>query len=169
MLGLKDSARRRKRKPFLFVHCRLREIERVIPLLDIDQTRRLLPELALTIWGQLTQRGAPILDDELPDRIQAWFEARCAAIFTRDDIDIAADEAMHRDDRLMNADALAELLDLKYADRQRLGIFTIGAVDKTKRQWTALKKKRKREQDRARKDGKRRDQSKTNHSERVAN
>jgi hypothetical protein len=81
MSGISDSPRRRKqKKPFSFVHCRLREIERAFPLLDVDQMRRLLPEIAYTIWVKLTHRGGPIMDDELPNRIQAWFEARCAAI-----------------------------------------------------------------------------------------
>jgi hypothetical protein len=165
-----DSPRRRnKRRPFFsFAHARLREIERVIPLLDVPQTRALLPEVAYTIWVKLTHRGRPILDDELPDRIQAWFEARCAEIFTRDEIEAAADDAKRRDNRLANADNLAELLDLQYADRQRLAIYTIGAVDKTKRQREILKKERKREHDRAMKEAERRAQGSTSREQYLA-
>jgi hypothetical protein len=108
------------------------------------------------------------VDDELPNRIQAWFEARCAAIFTRDEIDIAADEAKRRDDRLVHADRMAELMALEYDDRQRLGIFTIGAIDKTKRQRANLKAKRKREQARASKEAKRRERGKPNRKEYLA-
>jgi hypothetical protein len=138
---------KRKRKPFSFVHCRLREIERVIPLLDVDQIRRLLPEIAYTVWVRLTQSGRPFVDDQLPLGIRAWFARVGADIFDADELFAAADEAKRRDDRLASADRMAELTGLEYEDRQRLGIFTIGAVDKTKRQRANLKRKRKREKD----------------------
>jgi hypothetical protein len=157
MLGLSDSPRRRnKRRPFSFAHARLREIERVVPLLDVPQTRALLPEVAYTIWVKLTHRGGPIMDDELADRLQQWFEATCAAIFTRDEIEEAAEDAKRRDTRLANADNLAEVMDLQYEDRQRLQIFTIGAVDMSKRQRQAAYKQRKRERQRLTDEAKRR-------------
>ena len=97
------------------------------------------------------------MDDQLPLGIRAWFARMGADIFDADEIDTAADEAKRRDDRLANADRMAELTGLEYEDRQRLGIFTIGAVDKTKRQRANLKRKRKLEQDRAKKEAKRRE------------
>jgi len=165
MAGYQIPRARGKRRAFSFAHCRLREIGRVIPLLDIDRTRLLLPEVAYTLWVKLTHRGRPILDDELPLGIRAWFARLGADIFDQDEIDTAADDAMRRDDRLANADQLAEIMGLEYADRQRLGIFTIGAIDKTKRQRAIERKERKREHDRARKEAKRRERGKDRRAE----
>jgi hypothetical protein len=145
----------------------LREIERAISLLDIDQTRKLLPEIAYTIWVRLTQSGRPFMDDELPLGIRAWFARVGADIFDADEIINAAEKAKQRpdSDRLAKADRMAELLDLKYDDRQRLGIFTIGAIDKTKRQRANLKKKRNRENVRKRAEVKRREQNRPSRAE----
>jgi hypothetical protein len=153
------TRRKRKRKPFSFAHCRLKEIGRVVPLLDIEQTRKLLSEIAYTVWVKLTQSGRPFMDDELPLGIRAWFARVGADVFDADEIESAAEIAKRRpdSDRLADAYRMAELLDLKYEDRQQLKIFTIGAVDKTKRQRANARKRRKREQDRARKDAKRRE------------
>src|SRR5262249_34991638 len=62
-----------------------------------------------------------------------------------------------RDDRLASADKLAKIMGLEYADRQRLGIFTIGAIDKTKRQRAIERLERKREYARMRAEAKRRE------------
>lgn len=97
------------------------------------------------------------MDDALPLGIRAWFARMGADIFTDDEIDIAADDAKQRDDRLANADALAEMIDLQYEDRKRLGIFTIGAVDMTKRQRANARKQRKLEHDRIKRKAKRRE------------
>lgn len=43
-------ARRRNRRSFSFPNCRLREIERAMPLLDLKQISDLLPEVACTLW-----------------------------------------------------------------------------------------------------------------------
>jgi hypothetical protein len=138
-----------KRKSFSFPTCRLREIERVIPTLDLDQITELLPEVAATLWTILSQRGRPVLDDELPTRIREWLHRVGAPIFDNLEIHIAAELAKRRD-RLARADDLAEILDLKYADRQRLAVCTIGAVDVSKRERAAARKQRKRERDRIR-------------------
>ena len=161
---------KRKRRPFSFVHCRLREIERAIPLLDVDQIRRLLPEVAYTHWVRLTHSGRPFVDDTLPLGIRAWFARIGADVFDADEIETAADIAKHRpdSDRLASADQVAELLDLEYEDRQRLKFFTIGAVDMTKRQRANARKQRKREQDRMKKEARRRERGAPNREQYLA-
>lgn len=72
-----------------------------------------------------------------------------APIFTKDEIDSAARQAKRRN-RLVRADKLAEIVGLEDADRQRLGIFTIGAIDKTRRERALARKQRKRFKDRVR-------------------
>jgi hypothetical protein len=113
--------------------------------------RALLPEVTYTILVKLTQRGRPIMDDELANRVQRWFEAQCAAIFTRDEIDIAAEQAKRRDTRLASADKMARMTGLTWEDRQHFGIRTIAAADKTECERTVLSKERKRDRDREQK------------------
>jgi hypothetical protein len=104
------------------------------------------------------------VDDALPLGIRAWFAKIGADVFDADEIETAADIAKHRpdSDRLASADQMAEMLDLEYEDRQRLAIFTIGAVDMTKRQRANARKQRKREQDRAKKEARRRERGAPN-------
>jgi hypothetical protein len=159
-----NRMRKRQRKTFSFANLRLREIERIVPTLDCDQMHDLLPEVACALWVILTQRGRPLLDGELPMRIGEWCVRAGMPKFTKDEVGLAAKLAMRRN-RLAQADKLATVLDLHDADRHRLAITTIGAVDKTKRQRLAAYKQRKRVKDLMRKAVKRRAAIKPSRSE----
>jgi hypothetical protein len=133
--------RRKRRQRFSLASRRLREIERTMPLLDFVAMQQLLPVVARTYRVILAERLKPPTSDELAERIKGWWAPR-APIFTDQEIAAAAYEACKDMPKLDRADTLARLIGLEYADRQRLRIFTIGAIDKTKRQRAALKKAR---------------------------
>jgi hypothetical protein len=84
--------------------------------------------------------------------------------FTSDEIAEAIEQAEQRKG-LAPADHLAAILGLEYADRQRLAICTIGAVDMTKAKRTIERKERKREKDRIRKAIRRRNRNALSRSE----
>jgi hypothetical protein len=160
-----DSKRRRKRKAFSFLACRLREIERTIPTRDLDQIRAVLPEVAATYRQIIARRWSRVAEGELQDRMQQWcIRMRISRIFTDDEIAEAIDQAEQRN-HLATNDKLAAILGLEYADRQRLAIGTIGAIDKSKRERTIARKERKREKDRIRKAIRRRNANKPSRSE----
>jgi hypothetical protein len=141
---------KRKHKPFSFPSCRLREIERTIPTRDLDQIRAVLPEVAATYRLIIVLGCRGMGEGDLEDRMQQWCDRmRLSRVFSENEIEEAIDEAEARN-RLAPADKLAAILGLEYADRQRLAICTIGAIDMTKRQRTIERKERKREKDRIR-------------------
>jgi hypothetical protein len=151
-----DSKRRRKRKSFSFPSRRLREIERTIPTRDLDQIKAVLPEVAATYRQIIVRRWSRQGEGELQERMQDWCNRMSISrVFTDDEIAEAIEQAEQRND-LAPADRLAAILGLEYADRQRLAICTIGAIDKSKRERTIERKERKREKDRIQKAIKRR-------------
>jgi hypothetical protein len=146
-----ESPRRKqnKRKSFSFPNCRLREIERTIPTRDIDQIRAVLPEVAATYRQIIMRRCRLVGEGDLQDRMKDWCtRMRISRTFTDDEIAEAIEQAEQRKG-LATQDRLAAILGLEYADRQRLAICTIGAVDLDKRRRTIERKERKRERDRA--------------------
>ena len=168
MTRIDDSKRRRKRKPFSFPICRLREIERTIPTRDLDQIKAVLPEVAATYRVIIAHRCRGVGDGELPDRMEQWCnKMRISRVFTDEEIAEAIEQAEQRN-HLAPADKLAAILGLEYADRQRLAIRTIGAIDMSKRKRTIERKERKREKDRIRKAIKRRNRGVISRQEYLA-
>jgi len=77
-----------------------------------------------------------------------WFyKMRLSRTFTPDEIAEAIEQAEEHTP-IAKADDVAAMLGLEYADRQRLHICTIGAVDMTKRRRAIERKVRKQEKDR---------------------
>ena len=149
MTRIPHPKRRRKRKPFSFPTCRLREIERTIPTRDFDQIKAVLPEVAVTYRVIIAHRWCGgVGEDEVQDRMQQWC-TRMRIKFSNEEIAEAINQAERRK-HLAPAERLAEILGLEYCERQALAINTIGAIDMTKRQRTIERKKRKRERDRIR-------------------
>jgi hypothetical protein len=149
MTSLNDSKRRSKRKsPPTFHRLRLSEINRTIPTRTVEQIRAVLPEVALIYRTMIVSRYRPA--PTIEQRMEQWLiRMRLDRTFTPDEIAEAVEQAEQRK-HLAPENRLAEILGLEYADRQRLAINTIGAIDKTKRERTIERKKRKREKDRIR-------------------
>jgi len=168
MSRIADSKRRSKRKPFSFPTCRLREIERTIPTRDLDQIRAVLPEVASTYRAIFSFRCQIVGEGELQERLEQWcIRMGISRAFTADEIAEAIEQAERRKS-LATADRLAEILGLEYADRKRLAICTIGAIDMDKRRRTIERKERKREKDRIRDAIKRRNRGATSREEYLA-
>jgi hypothetical protein len=150
VIRVNDSKRRGKRNPLSsFATLRLREIERTIPTRTVEQTQAVLPEVVVTYREIIRRRWmGHVCDGELEERLDMWLgKMRHRRTFTDEQIAEAFEEAERRKG-MAPADRLAEILGLEFADRQRLAIRTIGAVDKTRLERQLIRKERKREQDR---------------------
>jgi hypothetical protein len=143
------GSRPRPRAPFNFARRRINEIEKLIQhwhdglVPDTDDADRY-------VWV-VAQHLGQINRETVEDELLGWCE-RWAPDFPADQITDIAKRAAKNPHRF-GADKLAELLGVKKAERQALGLTTIGAVDYTAQQRAAerAEKKRARECERARK------------------
>lgn len=148
MKAIHKNRKSGNRKAFSFPICRLREIGWTIPDRTYDQIRAVLPEVAATYRVIISHSRWPLRS--LQGQMEQWCDRmRIGKVFTEDEIAEAIEQGEQRNS-LASADRLAEILGLEYADRQRLAIRTIGAVDLDKRRRAIERNERKRERDRIR-------------------
>jgi len=141
-----ELARERRRRPVSIVALRLAELNRLLThrhggeVLSEDDAGR--DDVEIVVHHLACAAG------DQPRNIAGWIALR-APWMAADDVRRIIDQATTKP-RRWRADSLAKRLNLHEAERRRLRITTIGAVDLDRAQRAAARRARKRERDRER-------------------
>jgi hypothetical protein len=166
------SSHRKVSHPFSRAAKRLRELERIIKdrggmVPATDDAEVYLTPVAQCFRRITADRGKPLSEDDLADRLAFWCE-RWAPHITEDrGVDIVR-RVLAQGPTLMADDILGAKLRLSYADRQRLKITAIGSYDVDRRARKRLARAKRKERNRLYAAEKRRLSGAVSHSESLS-